>query len=221
MNREVHVRFCEGLGVRFPRATRLLIFTRTAISAQRVFRSVEKYLTRKLKLVVNRDKSCSRSTNGVEFLSYQFHGYGGQIRVSPKSITKFKQRAREILNRNHGKSTRQRMKELTWYLRGWIGYFALEQRKSLFDTLDKWLRRRLRACIWKQWRLPRTRIRKLKQLGVRPDEAYGHGNSRKGPWRMSRSLAVSIAMPIEWLHDQGLFSLSQRWSELAPVRRTA
>ena len=113
------------------------------------------------------------------------------------------------------------MKELTWYLRGWIGYFALEQRKSLFDTLDKWLRRRLRACIWKQWRLPRTRIRKLKQLGVRPDEAYSHGNSRKGPWRMSRSLAVSIAMTIEWLHDQGLFSLSKRWSELAPVRRTA
>ena len=212
----------ETRGLRFVRyADDFLIFTRTAIAAQRVFRSVEKYLTRKLKLVVNRDKSCSRSTNGVEFLSYQFHGYGGQIRVSPKSLTKFKQRAREILNRNHGKSTRQRMKELTWYLRGWIGYFALEQRKSLFDTLDKWLRRRLRACIWKQWRLPRTRIRKLKQLGVRPDEAYSHGNSRKGPWRMSRSLAVSMAMTIEWLHDQGLFSLSKRWSELAPVRRTA
>ena len=132
----------ETRGLRFVRyADDFLIFTRTAIAAQRVFRSVEKYLTRKLKLVVNRDKSCSRSTHGVEFLSYQFHGYGGRIRVSPKSLTKFKQRAREILNRNHGKSTRQRMKELTWYLRGRIGYFALEQRKSQFDRLDKWLRR--------------------------------------------------------------------------------
>jgi RNA-directed DNA polymerase len=212
----------ESRGLRFARyADDFLIFTRTAISAQRVFRSVEKFLTRKLKLVVNRDKSRTCSTNGVEFLSYQFHGYGGQIRVSPKSLTNFKQRSRVILNRNHGKSTRQRMQELTLYLRGWIGYFALDGRKSLFDTLDKWLRRRLRACIWKQWRLPRTRIRKLKQLGVRHDEAYSHGNSRKGPWRMAKSLAISMAMPITWLHDQGLFSLSTRWSELAPVRRTA
>lgn len=182
---------------------------------------MEKFLIRKLKLVVNRDKSRTCTTNGVEFLSYQFHGYGGQIRISPKSLTKFKQRAREILNRNHGRSTRARLKELTQYLRGWIGYFALEQRRSLFDNLDKWLRRRLRACIWKQWRLPRTRIRKLKQLGVHPEQAYSHGNSRKGPCRLAKSLAVSIGMSIAWLTDLGLLSLSKRWSELAPVRRTA
>lgn len=212
----------EARGLRFVRyADDFLIFTRTAIAAQRVFRSVEKYLTRKLKLVVNRDKSRTCSTNEVEFLSYQFHGYGGQMRVSEKSLKKFKQRARELLNRNHGKSTRQRMQELTWYLRGWIGYFALEQRKSVFDNLDKWLRRRLRACIWKQWRLPRTRIRKLRQLGVRPDEAYSHGNSRKGPWRLAKSLAISMAMTIQWLTELGLFSLSKRWAELAPIRRTA
>ncbi len=74
---------------------------------------------------------------------------------------------------------------------------------------------------WKQWRLPRPRIRKLKQLGVRPEEAYSHGNSRKGPWRMAKSLAISMAMPNEWLDDLGLFSLSKRWTELAPLRRTA
>jgi hypothetical protein len=102
-----------------------------------------------------------------------------------------------------------------------IEYFVLEQRKSLFDTLDKWLRRRMRACIWKQWRLPRTRIRKLKQLGVRHDEAYSHGNSRKGPWRLAMSLAISMAMTTQWLTDLGLFNLSTRWIELAPVRRTA
>ena len=212
----------EKRELRFVRyADDFLIFTRTAIAAQRVFHSVEKYLTRKLKLVVNRDKSRTCSTNGVEFLSYQFHGYGGQIRISPKSLTKFKQRARELLNRNHGKSSRQRLQELTRYLRGWIGYFALEQRKSEFDTLDKWLRRRLRACLWKQWRLPRTRVQKLKQLGVRHDEAYSHGNSRKGPWRMAKTLAIQMAMPIAWLNDLGFFSLSKRWSELAPLRRTA
>ena len=212
----------EKRGLRFVRyADDFLVFTRTAIAAKRVFQSVEKYLTRKLKLVVNRDKSRICSTNGVEFLSYQFHGYGGQIRVSPKSIKQFKECARELLNRNHGKSTSQRLKELKEYLRGWIGYFALEQRKSEFDTLDKWLRRRLRACIWKQWRLPRTKVQKLKQLGVRHEEAYSHGNSRKGPWRMSKTLAIQMAMPIEWLNDLGFFSLLKRWRELAPLRRNA
>jgi RNA-directed DNA polymerase len=189
-----------------------LIFTKTRTAAERVFQSVEKYLTGKLKLVVNRDKSRVCSTNGVEFLSYRFDGYGGYIAVSPKSLLSFKKRCREILNRNHGKST---------HLRGWVTYFALEERKSLFEELDKWLRRRLRACIWKQWRLPSTRIRKLRQLGVRLDEATSHGNSRKGTWRMSRSLAISMAMTIQWLTDLGLFSLSKAWKELASKRRTA
>ena len=196
----------ESRGLRFVRyADDFLVFTKTAIAAQRVFRSVGNYLTRKLKLVVNRQKSSVCSTNGVQFLGYQFHGYGGQIRVSPKNIKKFKQRSRELLNRNRGMSTRKRLYELTMYLRGWIGYFALDQRRSMFATLDKWLRRRLRACIWKHWRLPRTRIRKLRQLGVRPDEAYSHGNSRKGPWRLAKSLAISMAMTTQWLTDQGLF----------------
>ncbi len=123
----------ESRGLRFVRyADDFLIFTRTAVATQRVFQSVEKYLTRKLKLVVNRDKSRTCTTNEVEFLSYQFHGFGGQIRVSEKSLKKFKERARELLNRNHGKSTHQRLQELTQYLRGWINYFAQEQRKSVF-----------------------------------------------------------------------------------------
>ncbi len=212
----------EARGLRFVRyADDFLIFTRTAIAAQRVFQSVEKYLTRKLKLIVNRDKSRTCATNEVEFVGYQFHGFGGQLRVSEKSLKKFKQRARELLNRNHGKSTGQRMRELSQYLSGWIVYFAHEQRKSVFSNLDKWLRRRLRACIWKQWRLPRTRIQKLKHVGVAQEEAYSHGNSRKGPWRLAKSLALSMAMTVTWLTDLGLFNLSKRWSELAHVRRTA
>ena len=217
----------ESRGLKFVRyADDFLVFTRTAIAARRVFVSVGRFLTRKLKLVVNRQKSKVCSTAGVEFLGYQFHGYqfhgyGGQIRVSPKNIIKFKKRARELLNRNRGVSTRKRLYDLKLYLRGWIGYFALDQRRSMFGTLDKWLRRRLRACIWKQWRLPRTRIQKLKQLGAGPDEANSHGNSRKGPWRMSKTLAISMAMTTQWLKDQGLLNLADLWSELAPSRRNA
>ena len=104
------------------------------------------------------------------------------------------------------------------YLRGWIDYFVLEQRKSVTSNLDKWIRRRVRACVWKNWRLPRTKVSRLKQLGVKHEDALRHGNSRKGAWRMSQTLAVQMAMTKQWLADQGLFSLLERWSEFAPKR---
>jgi RNA-directed DNA polymerase len=141
--------------------------------------------------------------------------------VSEKSVKKFKERSREILNRNRGISMTQRLKELRQYLQGWMGYFAIEQRKSLSRELDKWLRRRLRACYWKQWRKPTARVRKLRQLGVGDEEAYSHGNSRKGPWRMSKTLAVHTALTTQWLTDHGLFSLEDQWNKLAPRRRIA
>ena len=198
-----------------------LIFTKTEIAAQRVFESVDRYLTQKLKLVVNRQKSRVCRTAGVEFLGYEFHGYSGQIRVSEKNLKKFKQRVGEILRRNRGISMTQRLRELGQYLRGWMNYFALEQRKSISVTLDKWLRRRLRACYWKQWRLPIARVRKLVGLGIRAEEAYSHGNSRKGCWRMSKTLAVQMALTTAWLTDQGLVNLAAIWIKFAPRRRTA
>ncbi len=198
-----------------------LVFTKTEVAAKRVFASVERYLTRKLKLVVNRQKSRVCRTAGVEFLGFELHGYGGQIRVSEKNLKKFKERSREILNRNRGISMTRRLKELRQYLRGWMGYFAIEQRKSLSRKLDKWLRRRLRACYWKQWRKPSARVRKLRQLGIRAKESYSHGNSRKGPWRMSGTLAVQMALTTQWLTDHGLVSLEDLWNKFAPRRRIA
>jgi RNA-directed DNA polymerase len=212
----------EQRGLRFVRyADDFLVFVRSESAARRVFHSVESYLTGTLKLVINRDKSRVCRTAGVEFLGFQFHGYGGQIRVSPKSIKKFKQRAKEILTRNRGISMRRRLAELRLYLRGWIDYFVLEQRKSLAITLDKWLRRRVRACYWSNWRLPRTRLKKLKALGVSYEEAYPFAHSGKGPWRLSMTSGVQRALSNAWLQSQGLFTLAKRWSELAPKRRTA
>ena len=111
-----------------------------------------------------------------------------------------------------------RLKELAQYIRGWTAYFCLEQRKTLFHELDKWLRRRIRACYWKWWRLPKTKIRKLLQLGIRPDEAISHGCSRKGPWRMSGSRAIQMGMSVEWLTERGLLSLGDLWTRFAPKR---
>ena len=212
----------EKRGLRFVRyADDFLVFVRSELAAHRVFTSVERYLTTRLKLQINRDKSRVCRTDGVEFVGYVFRGYGGRIQVSDKKIRQFKQRASAILDRHRGVAMASRLNELKPYLRGWIDYFILEHRKSLALTLDKWLRRRIRACYWKTWHLPRTRVRRLKSFGVSREEAMSYGNSRKGYWRMSSTSPVQRSLSNAWLAAQGLFSLAERWSELAPKRRIA
>ncbi len=186
-----------------------------------MFASVERYLTERLKLQINREKSRVCRTDGMEFVGYAFHGYGGQIQVSQKKINLFKQRASEILNRNRGISMWSRLRELKLYLRGWIDYFILEQRKGLAPTWTSGFGDESARVTGSLAHLPRTRVRKLKSFGVPHDEAMSYGNSRKGPWRMSMTSPVQRSLSNEWLAGQGLFSLEARWQELAPKRRIA
>ncbi len=176
-------------------------------------------MTRKLKLVVNRQKSQVADTNRVTFPGFRFAGH--HIRVTDKNVEKFKRRVREITGRSRGISMERRLAELRRYLRGWIGYFALSETKALFVQLDEWIRRRVRMCYWKQWRYPRTRIRKLLELGVTRDDAISCGASRKGYWRLAKTSASNCGMTKKWLLDQGLVFLRYLWGELAPLRRTA
>jgi RNA-directed DNA polymerase len=212
----------EQRGLRFVRyADDFLVFTKTSQSAQRVYQSIERYLTRKLKLVVNQQKSGVRPTDGIEFLGYRFEGYSGQIRVSPKNLLKFKQRVKEITRRKRGVSIETRLRELSYYLRGWGGYFGLVPIKSFFAELDKWIRRRLRSCYWKQWRKPRTRISKLLSLGLPPNEAIPFGSCSRGHWHMSQCRSVQQTLSNDYLASQGLVSLLTIWSKLAPKFRNA
>ena len=91
----------------------------------------------------------------------------------------------------------------------------------LFEKFDQWLRRRLRMCFWKRWRLVRTRVRNLLDLGVPRRQAFRHAKSRKGPWHMAKTIASGVGMTNAWLHAQGLVSLKSLWVQLAPLRRTA
>lgn len=212
----------ENRGLLFVRyADDFLVFTKTRQAAERVARSIEQYLTRKLKLVVNHQKSRICKTSEVDFLGFSFTGYSGQLRVSPKNLKKFKDRTREITRRNRGVSIKHRLQELRRYFQGWVGYFKIVPIKSFFRDLDKWARRRLRSCYWKQWRGPRTRIANLKKLGVCNREAITHGVSSKGPWVMSSSYAVHAALSTDYLTGQGLVSLEAIWQKLTARKRNA
>ena len=115
----------------------------------------------------------------------------------------------------------RRLTDLNRYVRGWIGYFGLARQFDTFVALDGWIRRRIRMCYWKQWRYPRTKVKRLRALGVNLDWAIKHAISRKGYWRMSRTPAVRTAMSTKWLAKQGLLSSKQLWGALAPLRGTA
>ena len=212
----------EKRGLPFVRyADDFVIFTKTEVAAQRVYASVERFLRERLKLVVNHDKSSIRQTDALEYVGYEFRGFGGQIRASQKKLDAFKTRASEIFRRNRGVSMKSRYAEFRSYAMGWLGYFALDQVKTTFVNLDKWLRRRVRACYWKQWRKSKTRLKKLISLGVSYRVARGFAMSGKGPWRLSTTSGVQRALSIEYLTDEGLFNLEERWQSLASLRRTA
>jgi RNA-directed DNA polymerase len=212
----------ESRGLRFVRyADDFLVFTKTKEAAGRVFASIERYLTRKLKLVVNQQKSRTCSTDGVEFLGFVFQGYGGQFRVARKNLDKFKSRVREITGRNRGVSFSQRCVELRRYFQGWTGYFRLVPIKSFYSDLDKWVRRRIRMCIWTSWKNGRTRVANLRKLGVSEHEAKTHGMSSKGPWVLSSSQAVHQALSTALLEERGLPSLLAIWTKLTAKSRTA
>jgi RNA-directed DNA polymerase len=212
----------ERRGLPFVRyADDFVIFTRSRRAAERVFRSVNRYLTDHLRLVVNETKSRIVEADGVEYLGFVFRGRRATIQVSEKSLSKFKRRIRELTGRSRGVSMDQRMSELRSYLRGWMGYFGLAQQSNLFDKLDQWLRRRLRMCYWKRWRWVRTRRRELIRLGVPRRQAIRHARSRKGPWHMAKSIATGVGLTNAWLAAQGLLSLKTLWAHLAPLRRTA
>jgi RNA-directed DNA polymerase len=212
----------ERRGLPFVRyADDFMIFVRSQRSAQRVFASVQRFLTQRLKLVVNEQKSSVRLASGCEYLGFMFVGPRGTIKVSPKKLKAFKRRIKELTGRSRGISMQRRLTDLNGYVRGWIGYFGLARQYDTFVELDGWIRRRIRMCYWKQWRYPRTKIRKLRKLGVNLDWSIKHGISRKGYWRLSRSPALRTGMSNKWLEQQGLLSLKHLWGALAPLRGTA
>jgi RNA-directed DNA polymerase len=205
MRRESHVRFCEGGGVRLPSATRRNIYVRSQKAGERVMAGIEKFLAKRLKLKVNKAKSAVAKPSIRKFLGFSFTG-GRQPRrrIAPQAIARCKAKIRELTRRTGGQSLSQVVKELSRYLIGWRGYFGFCETPSVLRELDQWIRRRLRAIVWKQWRRGRTRYAELRRCGVGRDLAACTAGSPHGPWRLSNSPALTKALPTAFLASLGL-----------------
>jgi len=187
----------------------VVIFVKTMRAGRLVMASISRYLTQTLRLRVNRQKSQVVNVHALEYLGFRFKG----IRVywSERAFEDFKHRLRGLTSRRWGVSMAYRLVRINQYLRGWIGYFGISQLYGPIPELDKWLRRRIRMCYWKQWRRPRTRIQHLLALGTDKGQAILTGISRKGYWRLSKTLATHTGMTNEWLAKQGLLSIRDLW----------
>ena len=200
----------EKRGHRFARyMDDVVILVRSPRAGKRVMASVTRFLTKVLRLKVNDAKSSVCRAKELEYLGFTFRGR--KIRWSDKAFTQFKARLRGYTSRSWNVSMPERLKRLNRYLRGWMNYYGISQYYRVIPELDGWLRRRIRMCYWKQWRRPSTRIRHLLALGTRKRDAILTGISRKGYWRLARTLATDTGMTNEWLAEQGLLSIRDLW----------
>jgi RNA-directed DNA polymerase len=181
------------------------IYVRSQRAGERVMKSITEFLTRKLKLKVNQAKSAVARPKDRKFLGFSFTSdEKPRRRIAPKAILRFKERIRELTSRTRGISMEQRAKELSAYLRGWRGYFGFCQTPSVLQDLDKWLRRRLRSALWKQWKRGNRRFAELRRRDINRDLAAKTAGSPHGPWRLANSRALTIALPNAYFASLGI-----------------
>jgi RNA-directed DNA polymerase len=200
----------EKRGHRFVRyADDCNIYVRSQRAGERVMASIEQFLARRLKLKVNKAKSAVGKPSVRKFLGFCFtSGMEPRRRIARSALARVKSRVRELTWRTRGASPEQIVKELSRYLVGWRGYFGFCETPSALRKLDQWIRRRLRAIVWKQWKRGRTRYAELRRRGVGRDLAAQSAGSPHGPWRLSNSPALTIALPNAFLASLGLASLA-------------
>ncbi|HEY6920048.1 MAG TPA: group II intron reverse transcriptase/maturase [Methyloceanibacter sp.] len=187
------------------------IYVRSERAGERVMAGIENFLAKRLKLKVNKAKSAVAKPSVRKFLGFGFTGgREPRRRIAPQAIDRFKARVRGLTRRTGGQSLSQVAKELSRYLIGWRGYFGFCETPSVLYELDCWIRRRLRALAWKQWKHGRNRFAKLRRRGVGRVTAAQAAGSLRGPWRLSNSPALAKALTNAFLASLGLVTLDPR-----------
>ena len=186
------------------------IYVGSRRAGQRVLDAIQRFLEKRLRLKVNREKSAVDRPWKRKFLGYTVtHHRVARLRVAPESVKRFREKVRMHLRRGRGRSLKQTIKAITPLLRGWLIYFQLAEVRSTFEELDQWLRRRLRCILWRQWKKPRTRRRRLIAYGLDPERAKRSAYNGRGPWWNAGASHMNQAVPTRFLTQLGLVSLVQ------------
>jgi len=184
--------------------------------------SISRFLEKRLRLKVNREKSAVDRPWRRDFLGYTMTWHRQpKLKVSPDSIQRIRGKIREVMRKARGCSLTKVIAELVPLLRGWINYFRLSSVKIAFEELDGWIRRRLRCVIWRHWKKPAIRAKKMIQRGIGREAAYISAYNGRGPWWNSGASHMHTAFPTKWFTQQGLISLLSEHQRFQNLSRTA
>ncbi len=191
------------------------IYVKTQRAGERVMESVREFLEKKLKLRVNPKKSKVDKAQRVKFLGFSFYKHKGEmlIRVAGRSLERFREKLRRLTKRTRTGKLEDLIQEINTYTVGWIGYYRQANTPSVYEELDKWIRRRLRQMIWKRWKRGTTRYRELVKLGV-PKRWAQEGAGGTSPWRMAASPVINQGLSNGYFRGLGLKSIKVRYQEL-------
>ena len=197
----------------------IVLLAKSERASERLLESSTKFLEGTLKLKVNREKSRTVSVFAIrnfKYLGFCFgrNGKGIYVRVHGKSWKKAKDKLRMLTSRSRCGSVVKTMERIKGYMRGWMNYYSMADMKSNIESLNGWLYRRIRMCIWKQWKLPRTRMRKLIGLGVDSHYAATIAYDRKGYWFNAGNKAVNWALSKERLINWGFYDLTTAYQSM-------
>ena len=191
------------------------IYVKTKRAGERVMESIQSFIETKLRLKVNEKKSAVDRPWKRKFLGFSFtSNKEPKVRIAKESRVRMKNKIREITSRKMPYPMEYRIQKLNQYLIGWCGYFALADTQSIFEELDGWIRRRLRMCLWKNWKKPKTKVKNLIRLGIADWQANQWGNTRKSYWRISKSPILHRTLGNSYWSRQGLKSLQARYETL-------
>lgn len=191
----------------------IVLLAKSKRASERLLESSTKYLEETLKLTVNREKSRTVSVFAIrnfKFLGFALgrNGSGIYVRVHPKSWKKFKSKLKDLSSRRSVQSIKPSLERIKVYARGWLNYYGIASMKNNIEDINGWLYHRIRMCIWKQWKLPKTKKRNLMKMGIPEYYARISANSRKGHWRSSNLTTVKRAMSKERLISSGFYDLA-------------
>ncbi len=191
-----------------------MIFCKSRKSAERTLESITWFIERKLFLKVNREKTKVAHVSKVKYLGYSFYRYKGKcrLRVHPKSVAKMKAKLKELTSRNNGWGNEYRALKLTQFIRGWVNYFSLANMKRLLKSTDEWLRRKIRAVYWKQWKKIKTRYRMIQKFGLPEWKVHKLANCRKGIWRSA--IMLNSVLTNKEIASRGYISMTDYYLKI-------
>ncbi len=202
----------ERRGHRFCRyADDCNIYVQSRRAGERVLASITQFVETRLKLKVNTEKSAVDRPWNRKFLGYSMTIHRQPLlKVAPESLKRFKDKIRVLCRRGRGRNLRRFIDELKPVLRGWANYFRLAQVRGVFEKLDRWIRRKLRCILWRQWKRPRTRVKKLMQRGLSHERARRSAYNGRGPWWNAGARHMKQAFINNYFERQELVSLNQQ-----------